>query len=57
MCELELMQMDRMFGLHRFTDVSSPGTAGWWFFISGLEAERQRGGRGKGVSTPFRAFM
>lgn len=27
-CELELMEIDRMFRLHRFTGVRSPGTGG-----------------------------
>lgn len=36
-CELELMEMDRMFRLHRFT-------WGLVVFISGLEAERERKG-------------
>lgn len=50
------MEMDKMFKLQRFAGVSSPGTGSWWFFISGLEAERQTGGRGKGFSTSVRAF-
>lgn len=48
-CELELMETDRMLRLHRFTGVCSPRTGGWWFFIGGWEAERERErGWGKG---------
>lgn len=39
MCELELMEMDRMLRLHRFTSVCSPRNGGWWFFISGWRTE------------------
>lgn len=38
-CELELMEMDRMLRLHRFTSVCSPRNGGWWFFISGWRTE------------------